>query len=151
MENSTMEERKERAKTIVALIISHSAVALAVLLACTPLKTKCAECPVLDTPAPSPIPTLTRSPTLTFAPTPTRTPTATPIPTPYADIEGGINVRSGPSLDYDVIATLEAGDAVPITGYHGKWWRIEYAGDVGWVAAWVTSSHNVSGVPLVQP
>jgi len=94
--------------------------------------------------------TLTPLPTFTPSPVPTIAPTIIPTPLPYVCADGGgINVRSGPGLEYTAIGTLDTDETAAITGYHGKWWRIDYEGGDGWVATWVVSSHNTYSIPAV--
>ncbi len=52
----------------------------------------------------------------------------------------GLNVRSGPGLDYPVIGKLAAGQSVQVSAKDatGAWWQIEYpsgSGGQGWVSA----------------
>jgi HlyD family secretion protein len=77
----------------------------------------------IATPAPTARPPITLNPTATMIPVkPEATPTVAPPPTateapPSAQAEvitWGLNVRSGPGINYPVIATLTQGDTVPV-------------------------------------
>ncbi len=85
-----------------------------------------------------------------------------PTPTPYnpicrARINTNLNFRTGPSTDYPIILTFSAGQEPPITGYadrpDGKWWQVQWGGQVGWVkASYTTQLGNCSGIgPATYP
>lgn len=66
--------------------------------------------------------------------------TATPYnPQCRARINTGLNFRTGPSTDFDIILTFSAGQEPPITGYadlpEGRWWQVLWGGQVGWISA----------------
>lgn len=84
----------------------------------SPTPTAVARCP---TPTPCAAPTATVAPTPTAAP-PTRTPVAVVKPGPAA----GLRVRSGPGLDYPVLATLTGGAQLTVMGRDatGGWVQI---------------------------
>lgn len=48
---------------------------------------------------------------------------------------GNVNVRSGPSAQYERINTLRRGQAVEVTGCRGGWCYVETRGNDGWVSA----------------
>lgn len=125
--------------------------------------------PSADDPSPTPPPDdgngdpdPTSPPTSTSIPT--ATPTNTPLPIPPTPEDGflptaepcdsdprlqasasGVNARSGPGLDYEVIAQLEFLEVRPIVGraQFAEWWQINLAdGALAWVA---NSVANVSG------
>ena len=58
---------------------------------------------------------------------------------------GSLNMRSGPSTSYSIIASLSSGTSVVVTGLYkntsgGYWYRINYNGTVGYVdASYVTT------------
>lgn len=55
--------------------------------------------------------------------------------------EVSVNVRSGPGLDYAVIAGTEAGDSFTVIDSTGDWLKITLAnGEPGWIASWLTSA-----------
>jgi len=67
--------------------------------------------------------------------------------------EGGVNIRTGPGLEFEQLGRLEAGATAPVVAKNesGDWWQIEYAaGDDGlaWVAAVVV---NFVGDPESVP
>jgi hypothetical protein len=87
-------------------------------------------------------------------PTVTGTPLGTVV-TVRTDIDQDqINVRSGPSTNYDVVGVLIIGQVVPALGRSagGDWVQIEYPGVAGG-NAWVYSPLvNVSGnLPIIEP
>jgi uncharacterized protein YgiM (DUF1202 family) len=68
---------------------------------------------------------------------------------------GGVNVRSGPGLDFDLLGRLDAGDEAAVLGKSetGEWWQIAYEdGEDGlaWVAdAVVDFSGDAASVPVI--
>lgn len=48
---------------------------------------------------------------------------------------GNVNVRSGPSAQYQRVSTLQRNQLVEVTGCHGGWCYIEKRGPDGWVSA----------------
>ena len=50
-----------------------------------------------------------------------------------------LNFRSGPGYDYDVLATLYAGDTVTLTGESGDWYEARAGGQTGYVLKEYTS------------
>ncbi len=69
----------------------------------------------------------------------------------------GLNVRSGPGIDYEAVGGLRAGESAQIAGKNadGSWWQIVYpAGSGG--RAWVSANAKYStavrteGVPVVE-
>lgn len=120
-----------------------------------------------DTPAPSntPVPATATPvlPTATPIP-PTATPvppTATPVPptatpVPQADavvLTPSLNVRVGPSTDYDVQGSLSEGDELEVTGRNSdaSWLRVAAAsGLTGWVSAdFLELNIDPRDVPLI--
>lgn len=82
-------------------------------------------------------------------------PTATPVSrNPQGVVVAGrLNVRTGPGLQHPRIAQLDYGQAVPISGKNGGWWRINYPtafGDYGWVSGSFLRASNVDNVPFIQ-
>ena len=68
----------------------------------------------------------------------------------------GLNVRSGPGVEYPPIGGLADGRSAQISGKNpeGTWWQIVYplnSGGRGWVSAkpQYSTSHNVETVPVV--
>lgn len=89
--------------------------------------------------------------------TPTAAATATtggPSDGPAAVAQAGLNVRSGPGVNYAVLGTLEAGDIVEITGVSadGDWWQIRYPDtptERAWIAAQFVAAQNIENVAIV--
>lgn len=88
---------------------------------------------------------------------------AVATPSPAAEVASGssgpslssaalVNVRSGPSVDFPVVDSLDAGESAAITGKStaADWWEIALSGgDNGWVLAQlVTTSGDVSSVAV---
>lgn len=93
------------------------------------------------TPKPTPTPTKKPKPEPTKAPTPTKTPEPAPEPEPDPTAVGemyvttGLNVRTEPSADGDVVTVLERGVEVQITGEtDDQWVEIIYDGEATWVS-----------------
>jgi uncharacterized protein YraI len=63
----------------------------------------------------------------------------------------GVNIRSGPGIDFSKIGFIEPGMQAKITGKYGEWWQIDYNGTPGWVAIWVVEAHNIETVSEVVP
>ena len=132
-------------------------------------------------PAPQPGPTSTITPlpaVVTFTPMPTETipplpdPTETALATPTPEVTatdpaptaisaptsdakvtvlGEMNIRSGPSTEYEVIGDAVAGEEFAITGKNadGNWWRIDFRGETGWIYAPFVVAAEAEDVPVV--
>lgn len=113
----------------------------------------------------TPMPTSTNPPlpvpTETAAVTPTPEVTATePAPTevaaPTSDAKvtvlGEMNIRSGPSTDYEVVGDAVAGEEFAITGKNedGNWWQIDFRGESGWIYAPFVVAAEAEEVPVVS-
>jgi len=90
----------------------------------------------------------------TPTPTETSTPTAVPSGIPVGVVKTDLNVRNGPSTQYDVIGRLSAGAEVEIVGKNSdaSWWQIVYSNSPdgrGWIAAEYAPSQNAGGAPAV--
>jgi len=88
---------------------------------------------------------------------PTSTPTAMPTPTPKPDAvvnTANLNLRSGPSTDYEILGVLKQGDPLKIKGKDSPedWLKvIAPDGEEGWVAAWLLEINlDISGVLIAQ-
>ena len=46
-------------------------------------------------------------------------------------VTAALNVRKGPSTDYEKLGQFSIGDSVNVTGITGNWYRVEYDGNVG--------------------
>jgi hypothetical protein len=97
------------------------------------------------------VPTFTPLPTAT-PPPPTDTPQPTPVPEPMIVAqEGGVNLRSGPGTTFSAVGRLEGGASARVTGRYADWWQVDYGGTPAWVANWVVTDSNTTGVPEVVP
>ena len=90
---------------------------------------------------------------------PGRGPAVTPTPTanrssggPSIEVFRRVNVRSGPGMEYERIATLEPGFMTEVTGRTGdsEWLRVEVEEGEGWVAYFVVSvTGQLGSVPVI--
>jgi len=67
--------------------------------------------------------------------------------------ENNINIRSGPSTDYNVIGTLSAGKSLPIIGRNAdsSWWQVTTSNGDGWIAGFVVTVSNVDdSIPVID-
>lgn len=62
-----------------------------------------------------------------------------------AVVIGAVNMRTGPSTSYTSTRVLGVGTEVTITGTSGKWYRIEYNGNTGYVFKTYLSTDVSSG------
>lgn len=87
-------------------------------------------------------------PTRTLPPTPDSAVTSTPD-YPYLQVNAdlSLNVRAGPSTQYERVGALLPGEIAEIQGQNdigaGRWWQISYAAAPG-ATGWVSSSPNYS-------
>jgi len=116
-------------------------------------------------PSPTPVPTVTPLPTPSPAPTvkptaiPTAKPTATPVPVLYGVVinTSSLNVRSGASTKYGIVATLAKGAKVIILKKNasGSWHYIQLSNNTrGYVSGnyiSLTSSSTGFVVPTATP
>ena len=127
--------------------------------------------PAPDTlpPETTPAPVTTAEPPVTTAePVTTPAPETTPAPTTtkadpnaftvepmsatmYATIS--LNVRSGPSTDFDRIATLDEGEAVTVTGRASTgWYQVSVDGETGYVSnIYITDKAPAAAVTTAKP
>lgn len=87
---------------------------------------------------------------------PTATPEATATPDGVvATILSPVqNVRSGPSIDYEVLGQVSEGEVIPIIGATTDftWIVINYRGQQGWLATYLLEvSGDRSKVPIISP
>jgi len=62
-------------------------------------------------------------------------------------LEPDTNVRSGPTLDFDVITRVQPNETYPIIGTEGEWFHIRLAdGSTGYVAGWLVQTNGESQV-----
>lgn len=107
-----------------------------------------------DTTAPTTTPEVTTTPATTTEATTTSAATTSGdnftveemSATMYAT--DAVNVRSGPSVDYDRIGGLQAGDVANVTGRASTgWYRVDYNGKVGYVSSAYLTTEAPSSVP----
>jgi uncharacterized protein YgiM (DUF1202 family) len=118
-----------------------------------------------NTPAPTATSTLTETSLPTDTPPPplpTETPTELPpteTPTPevlkpvVTASEGDVNIRNGPSTDYEIVGTLSTGESLEIVGRNAdsSWWQVSTPSGLAWVAASVVTASNVDdSIPVVE-
>lgn len=63
-----------------------------------------------------------------------------------------LNVRSGPSLNYDIIGQVYGGQQVPITGQSadGQWFQVDTEAGTGWVySSYMIARNEYGGAPVV--
>ena len=79
-------------------------------------------------------------------------PTVNPFCSIRANVEG-LNVRSGPGINYDAISTLTRGQTVPVSGSDStrSWWQISLSGQTGWVSASYSTAVGVCDNVLIVP
>lgn len=99
---------------------------------------------------------VTIEPTATPLPTPTPPPTPTPTATPFIVVESGlVSLRSGPGVEYPLIAQLGPRIPIAIIGQNpeGTWYQLCCVnGNTVWVtAAHVVVNNDPSGAQLVVP
>jgi hypothetical protein len=96
-------------------------------------------------------------PTSTVAPgatSPGTLPTVNPSdPTCRARADTGLNLRLGPSVDFQIVRVLAAGEVAPIIGRLGdnSWWQVRYQNTTGWLSSLYTTEYgNCLNVPVIQ-
>ncbi|MBL8133779.1 MAG: SH3 domain-containing protein [Anaerolineae bacterium] len=61
-----------------------------------------------------------------------------------------VNVRSGPGTEYAVLGQATGGMELPVIGYNGQWYVVNFGGVQGWMAGWVsTLAGNCGGLALI--
>lgn len=96
------------------------------------------------------------APAATVIVVPTATPAPPSTPTyPAVQARVGLNVRSGPGLDYPQLGALPAGALARVTGVaaNGGWWQIVYPADSqlrAWVSAdpALSTAYHTAGMPV---
>ncbi len=57
----------------------------------------------------------------------------------------GVRVRSGPSTSDSILATVDSGETMSVTGVSGEWYQVSYNGSTGYVnSAYMTLSYGSS-------
>ena len=55
----------------------------------------------------------------------------------------GVNIRSGPGLDYSIVGGASTGNTYQLVETSGDWYKIDLEnGSTGWIAAWLTGSNS---------
>ena len=91
------------------------------------------------TPTPTPVPTATPTPTPSPTPSPTPTPTAAPVTRVrfgycVANVIESLKIRSGPGLDYPVIAKIGSNGYARILERGGSWTKIQSGDYTGYAS-----------------
>ena len=114
-------------------------------------------------PRPTPFPLLERLPSVTpVTPSPippaTVTPHAvTPTPTPdlpHVFVPANANMRSGPGVDFVIVAVISAGSRITLSQRQGDWYEVRTAaGQQGWMSNLVlgVDPATAKSVPLFKP
>lgn len=95
--------------------------------------------PVQPTPSATAAAEGSASPAPTGSPSPTPSPTPTPTPAATAATgrgtinADGVNFRSGPSMDSEILGTFSKGTAVTITGVSGDWTAVTINRQAGYI------------------
>lgn len=82
----------------------------------------------------------------------TSTPSSPPQPMVIA-LESGVNLRSGPGLNYNRVGVLTLGGSLEIVGRNGdsSWWLVSTPSGLAWVSADVVKALNVDdSIPVVS-
>lgn len=67
----------------------------------------------------------------------------------YVSSSGGLNVRQGPSIQYDIIGTLPYGEEITVTGsVADDWFEISYQGTNGYISAKYVSAEPLITLPI---
>ncbi len=74
----------------------------------------------------------------------------------WLQFRAGVNVRSGPGLDYTPLDMALPDDRFPVLGHSedGAWWQVNNDGEIGWVSAETSNAialGDCDGVPVVSP
>lgn len=87
----------------------------------------------------------------TSTPTRPRSTAASTPEKPSIAITRPMNIRSGPSTDYDIVGVANAGSTFFVSGKNadGSWWRIFFEGKSAWVYAPYVQSANTDRVGVV--
>ncbi len=116
---------------------SKTAVPTATTKPATPTHTMIPSATAEPSATPTSLPTTT--PSRTLAPTYTPVPTETAVPSWLGVVSvERLNVRTGPGIEYEVLATVDEGRQFELTGRlrNSSWWRICCInGESGWIIA----------------
>lgn len=135
---------------------TQPAVVVAAVPATTPEMSQTTVPPATESVTSTPGPTVTAFATVTPTSTsqPSRTPpSATPF-TAYVFATARVNVRSGPGMDFEIVAQLSPGQQVMIVDQDetGDWWQVELQSrEIGWVASRLLSLQPITLRSTVRP
>jgi N-acetylmuramoyl-L-alanine amidase len=60
--------------------------------------------------------------------------------------KSGVNVRSGPGSNYDVVGWAEKCTHLDLGQKQGSWWRVSWSGGQGWVSgSYITQQKSYCG------
>jgi N-acetylmuramoyl-L-alanine amidase len=76
---------------------------------------------------------------------------SSPSPTQVKISASILNVRSGPSTDFNRIGQLQNGDIVTVHEINDQWYKIDYNGQTGWVAGWLVQKISGSAGSETNP
>jgi hypothetical protein len=99
---------------------------------------------------PLPTETATQPPAEKAPPTETPTSEAESVVTAG---ESNVNLRNGPSTDYEMAGTLSPGESLEIVGRNAdsSWWQVSIPDGLAWVAARVVTVSNVDdSIPIAE-
>ncbi len=114
-------------------------------------------------PRPTPFPVLAHLPSVTpVTPSPTSPATATPriiTPTPTPDfphilVPATANMRSGPGIDFMIVAVISPGSSITLSRHQGDWYEVRTdAGQKGWISNLILKVDPAiaTHVPLFKP
>ncbi|MEI7772545.1 MAG: SH3 domain-containing protein, partial [Chloroflexales bacterium] len=86
-----------------------------------------------------------------LAAAPTHTPTHD---LPHVLVAAAANIRSGPGVDFSIIAVVSAGSSITLSQRQGDWYKVRTAdGHEGWMSKLVLEVDPAvaASVPLAQP
>jgi hypothetical protein len=63
----------------------------------------------------------------------------------------GLNIRSGPGTNFAILAHVDPGTQLKVTGKYADWWQVDYSGTAAWVYSGVVTAQNTANVPQVVP
>lgn len=154
------EDQKQSNTLVIALLVALfvALIGLLILLAAVLLRGTEGEAAAVATPT-----SIATLPADLVDPIPTGVPVATVIvPTPAPLVpqgtviaRSGLNVRTGPGVEYPIIFRAPFGSQAEITGQSadGAWWVLVVPGapgNNGWVSAEYVAAENVDNVPVVS-
>lgn len=97
-------------------------------------------------------PTDTLPPPVTATANPPASPTPTVLAQPEVVVINGVNIRRGPSTDYDIIGEAGKGERFRVIGKNAanNWWQIDFRGQPAWLFGELVTAQNTAAVPVAQ-